>query len=143
MEDDYTDSEDDEYGFYQAIPRGGSPYCMYFQDASVFIDFDVVGDHLILRRISFDAYGCCELGEHIEQGKIIPLTKQESQVFKELYEMDEIPEEIMERIVMGTIKANKEFIWAEALWDHFSLHVDPSHISAKSTKKMPWENALV
>lgn len=80
-------------------------------DGSVFIDFNKVqGDKIALIRISFDGYGCCNLGD-----KVVPLDKEESTVFKSLLQNEIINQDILTAIVKKAIALNKDNIWMDAL----------------------------
>lgn len=83
-------------------------------DGSVFIDFDLSKDCCIfLKRISFDGYGCCNLNE-----KIIPMNKEESQLFIDTYKNDNLDQYIMTKLITDTIEINKEHIWKDALKEY-------------------------
>lgn len=83
-------------------------------DGCVFLDFDLNEDNRInLRRISFDGYGCCNLGN-----TILPMTKEESQRFIDIYKDDQLNQEALTDLVTNTIKINKEYIWQDALKEY-------------------------
>jgi hypothetical protein len=86
-------------------------YYLGFLDGCIFIDFNLSKDNRIyLKRISFDGFGCCNLNE-----KVTPLTKEESKLFIDTYKKDELCQEIMSKLIIGTIKINEEHIWQDAL----------------------------
>lgn len=83
-------------------------------DGCVFIDFDYSKDCcIILKRISFDGYGCCNLNENVT-----PMTKEESQLFINTYTSDSLDQNIMTRLITDTIEINKEYIWQDALKEY-------------------------
>ncbi len=83
-------------------------------EGCVFIDFNLSKDRCIfLKRISFDGYGCCDLNE-----KIIPMTKEESQIFIDTYKKHNLDQEIMNKLITSTIEINKEHIWQDALKEY-------------------------
>ena len=80
-------------------------------DGCVFIDFNLSKDRCIyLRRISFDGYGCCDLDE-----RGILMEKEESQLFIDIFEKEELDQEIMTNLITKTIEINKQYIWQDAL----------------------------
>ncbi len=83
-------------------------------DGCVFIDFNLTKDRCIsLRRISFDGYGCCNLDDYT-----VPMTKEESQLFIDIYKKGELNQEIMTMLVTKTININKDHIWQNALKEY-------------------------
>ncbi len=83
-------------------------------DSSVFIDFDQSADKRIyLSRISFDGYGCCELGENAKH-----LNLGDSQKFIEEIEKEPLDQNTMTLLVKKIIKVNKEYIWTDAIREY-------------------------
>lgn len=81
---------------------------------SVFIDFSyTTGRRIGLRRISFDGYGCCTIGEDTKS-----LDEQTSKDFVEQMNKDNLDQEKMTKIVLEAIRLNKDSIWAEALEEY-------------------------
>ena len=80
-------------------------------DSCVFIDFNLVeNDQIELVRISFDGYGCCNLGPKVE-----PLSREESALFVEELSKDSLDQEVITGLVKKAIKINEERIWNDAL----------------------------
>ncbi|MBN8835651.1 MAG: hypothetical protein J0I09_00175 [Sphingobacteriia bacterium] len=83
-------------------------------DGSVFIDFNQSSDRLIsLCRISFDGYGCCNIGH-----KANSLNFETSQKFVEEVEKDELDQNKLAPLVKQVIRLNKEYIWTDALEEY-------------------------
>ena len=90
-------------------------YYLGYMDGCIFLDFDNFGDDRIrLKRISFDGYGCCGLGEHST-----PLTAEDSKVFKDIFTKKEIKDQnMLLTIVKKAIALNKDLIWEDALVEY-------------------------
>jgi len=83
-------------------------------DGSVFIDYNRNGnDQISLVRISFDGYGCCNLDK-----KAIPLNKEDSALFFEELNKENLNQEKITDLVTKTIEINKENIWNDALEEY-------------------------
>lgn len=86
-------------------------YYLGYSEGSVFLDFDNCGNNQIcLRRISFDGYGCCDLGSNS-----VPLSIEDSKVFKNTIQNNAINQSILSEIVTKAIMLNKLNIWTDAL----------------------------
>ena len=88
-------------------------YYLGYLDGSVFLDFNNQMDRICLARISFDGFGCCELGE-----KAIPLDQADSKVFKALVRDGITDQDLTEKIVKRAIALNKSLIWTDALEEY-------------------------
>lgn len=89
-------------------------YYLGYYDDSVFIDFNNHPDNLIiLKRISFDGYGCCELSE-----KVVPMNDNDSKKFKDIFRKKLDNQELLLEIILNNIKLNKELIWEDALFEY-------------------------
>ena len=89
-------------------------YYLGYYDDSVFIDFnDLPNDLIILKRISFDGYGCCRLSEDA-----LPMDETDSKKFKEIYKDHLEDQENLKKIILKNIKMNKKFIWQDALLEY-------------------------
>jgi hypothetical protein len=83
-------------------------------DGCVFLDFNNQDkDRISLKRISFDGYGCCELGD-----KVTPLDVDDSQSFKIIIKDELKEQDLILAIVKKTIALNRQNIWAEALEEY-------------------------
>ena len=89
-------------------------YYLGYMDGSVFIDFNnCEEDKICLARISFDGYGCCDLGN-----QTVPLNKQDSRIFKEIVQDQIKDQDMLAAIVKRAISLNKEWIWLDALEEY-------------------------
>lgn len=92
-------------------------YYLGYQDGCVFLDFNNHDNSRIsLKRISFDGYGCCELGDDVT-----PLDTEDSQVFKTLFKENLKEQEVLLTIIKKSIALNRQHIWADAL-EEYSLN---------------------
>lgn len=83
-------------------------------DGSVFIDFNYTTNNRInLCRISFDGYGCCNIGNNS-----IPLDDQTSKAFVLEMANDYFDQEKLANIVLEIIRRNKDNIWTDALEEY-------------------------
>lgn len=82
---------------------------------SVFADFDIdpTTGQMVLVRISFDGYGCCDAPPEI--GK---LTLEESNVLLEMAERGAIDAAMLEPILRRYFRANETLLWRDALREH-------------------------
>lgn len=85
-------------------------YCLGYFDGAVFIDFNDIDNKVYLARVSFDGYGCCDL-----VGKTIPLTEEDSAIFRENMLGNVFRRRIMIKLIKKAILLNKAFIWEKAL----------------------------
>lgn len=103
-------------GFFKASMPSSRPADYYLGglDSAVFIDF--VGnssDQISLVRISFDGYGCCELGSNSNL-----LSAEDSALFIKQMAQDQLDQEIMKALVKKTIVVNQAHIWPDALKEY-------------------------
>lgn len=71
-------------------------------------------DHIVcLKRISFDGYGCCNIGNETR-----PMNEIDSEDFKRIILSEEINQERMTQIIKKTISDNKDLIWEDALKEY-------------------------
>jgi hypothetical protein len=102
----------DEFEFFITTMPASRPADYYIGclGGSVYIDFDNYdNEHIYLKRISFDGYGCCNLSQ------AIPMNKVDSQTFKEIIKTQLPDQPLLTAIVKRTILNNKKFIWEDAL----------------------------
>ena len=86
-------------------------YYLCCLDSSVFIDFNrSVENKIVLVRISFDGYGCCNLDKRANH-----LSYKDSQKFIKEIEKKNLDQDAITELVKEAININKEFIWADAL----------------------------
>ncbi len=80
-------------------------------DSSVYIDFNHTNENrILLRRISLDGYGCCNLDKQANH-----LNIKDSQQFIEELKKEELNQEIITKLVKEAIKLNKKYIWPDAI----------------------------
>lgn len=101
------------FDFFIASMPASRPadYYLGCLDGSVFIDFDSLDNgRILLKRISFDGYGCCEI-----KNKAVPMDEIDSAAFKEIIAA-EFPDQLrLTEIVKKTIAINRGLIWEDAL----------------------------
>jgi hypothetical protein len=98
--------------FVTTMPAGReADYYLGCLEGSVFMDFNNYGETKVcLIRISFDGYGCCNLGKDS-----IPMDETDSTTFKEMIK-EQLPDQFkLTAIVKKTISDNKRSIWEDAL----------------------------
>ena len=91
-------------------------YYIGYLDGCVFMDFSTSDDKTLrLERISFDGYGCCNIGD-----KAISLNIQDANTFRSIVQ-DTIKDQVLlEIIIKRAISLNVEHIWTDAL-QHYKL----------------------
>lgn len=83
-------------------------------EGSVFLDFNKTMDNRInLCRISFDGYGCCDVGSDAKY-----LDEQSSQAFLQEIGKENLEQEKITKIVLDLIRLNKDNIWTDALEEY-------------------------
>jgi hypothetical protein len=88
-------------------------------DSSVFLDFNVSDENLVfLIRTSFDGYGCCDFKENSK-----PLSVEDSKIFIQFINHDELFQNIIRSLVKKAIEINKENIWIDALNEYELLEL--------------------
>ena len=105
-----------DFNFYiTSMPKTRkADYYLGCLDSSVFLDFNLSTDKLIsLIRISFDGYGCCNIGD-----KAGCLNLQDSQQFIEEIDKEVLNQESIGRLVKEIIKINKAHIWTDAIEEY-------------------------
>lgn len=94
-------------------------YYLAYHDGCVFLDFNNHdNDRICLKRISFDGYGCCELGDQAN-----PLDYNDSQIFKTLYKTNLKDQNLLLKIIKKSIAHNRQEIWTDAL-EEYNLNID-------------------
>lgn len=107
-----------DFNFFIASmgPSRAADYYLGCCDSSVFIDFNNYDpERIYLVRISFDGYGCCDLGELAR-----PLDIAESKAFKEMMNAQALDQDRMVEIVRKAIRINQELVWEDAI-DKYGL----------------------
>ncbi|WP_367391269.1 hypothetical protein [Lewinella sp. LCG006] len=100
--------------FKTSMPKSRkADYHLGCLDGSVFMDFNLSKDKRIyLKRISFDGYGCCELGTSHK------LDKEGSKEFVTMIGKELLDQEAIEIFLKKIIKMNEEEIWKDALKEY-------------------------
>lgn len=89
-------------------------YYLGYMDGCVFLDFsNYDSERVSLIRISFDGYGCCELGKNS-----VPLNEDDSRTFKDIIKKDVKEQRVLLRLVKHAIGLNKKLIWNDALEEY-------------------------
>lgn len=99
--------------FLTTMPTDTRPadYYLGCLDGSIFIDFNnQENGHISFHRISFDGFGCCELGIDA-----IPMDKVDSDTFRQIIKENLLDQPRLTKIVKKTISLNRYKIWADAL----------------------------
>ena len=105
-----------EFGFFITnMPKSRkADFYLGCLDGSIFIDFNKSIDNRInLCRISFDGFGCCNLGY-----KAKSLNYQSSKVFIEEISKEHLDQEKIKKLVFELIRLNKDFIWEDAIEEY-------------------------
>src|SRR6188508_2868325 len=99
---------------YPVIPNRPCSFCLCLQGGSVFVDFDTDDDDLTsLRRISFDGYGCCDVGQSITK-----MSSADSRVLLDAIARGELGSVEVEGVLQRYFRENKDLIGSEALAEH-------------------------
>ncbi|HXT11221.1 MAG TPA: hypothetical protein VN873_06635 [Candidatus Angelobacter sp.] len=99
---------------FPTMPGRPCRFCLCLQGGSVFADFDIdaVGS-VFLVRISFDGFGCCNVGE--------PITKMsagDSRFLLDSIAHGELGGIQIEETLRKYFRENKGVIWSDALAEH-------------------------
>ena len=86
-------------------------YYLGYLDGCVFIDFvNCDKERVSLTRISFDGYGCCDLGD-----KSTPLSIEDSFTFKNIINNDLKDQALLLGIIKKALELNKTYVWQDAI----------------------------
>lgn len=102
-----------DFGFFKTMMPSSrkADYYLGCFDGAVYIDFNRVrGNRIVLCRISFDGYGCCNIPNSAEC-----LDEHLSRVFIGEMRKDMVCQDALSQIVMESIRLNKEYLWSDAL----------------------------
>jgi hypothetical protein len=103
-----------EVELFPTMPTRPCSFCLSFQGGSVFADFDTDDANIIsLRRISFDGYGCCEVGESITR-----MSSGDSRLLLDAIARGELGTVQVEETLRKYFRENKDVIWSDALAEH-------------------------
>jgi hypothetical protein len=105
-----------DFGFFKTTMPDSrkADYYLGCLDGCVFLDFNCTKDkHIILCRISFDGYGCCNLDNDAKC-----LDDKSSNTFLDEFSKDNLDQENITKIVLELIRLNKDNIWTDALKEY-------------------------
>ena len=89
-------------------------FCLCLQGGAVFADFDTTAtDHVYLRRISFDGFGCCDTDQTSSK-----MDRSESEALLESVRNNLSNHEEIQEILYRYFATNKSAIWYDALREH-------------------------
>lgn len=87
-------------------------FCLCLQEGSIFADFDIDdAGVVVLRRISFDGYGCCEDAFTKMNGK-------HSRTLVDAVQLGSVSRPEIHELLTNYFEENSERIWIDALADH-------------------------
>lgn len=112
-ENPHPELPESEFDFYKTTMPSSRPasYHLGCLGGSVFMDFNLSEEQLVtLRRISFDGFGCCSLGEHTKY-----LDYNSSVLFLRALKKAVIDQEVIASLVKKLIQLNRDLIWDDAL----------------------------
>src|SRR4051794_32875400 len=99
---------------YPVMPTRPCSFCLCLQGGSVFADFDTDDAHIVsLRRISFDGYGCCSVGDSITK-----MSLADSRLLLDAIACGELATVEVEGVLRRYFRENKDVIWSDALAEH-------------------------
>ena len=99
---------------YAVMPTRPCSFCLSLQGGSVFADFEADDAGIIsLRRISFDGYGCCRVGESIRK-----MSPGDSGLLLSAVAHDQLESGEIEEILRRYFRVNDDVIWSDALTEH-------------------------
>lgn len=106
----------EDFNFYKTtMPKTRkADYYLGCLDDCVFIDFNQSEDkRILLVRISFDGYGCCNMSV-LGKG----LNHEDSKIFIRQMNKAHLNQEIMSKLVKHLIQLNKEHLWMDAIEEY-------------------------
>jgi hypothetical protein len=99
---------------YPVMPSRPCSFCLCLQGGSVFADFDTDDANMIsLRRISFDGYGCCRVGESSTK-----MSSGDSRLLLDAISRGHLESVEVKEVLRRYFCDNKDVIWRDALADH-------------------------
>lgn len=101
--------------FITSMPYSRSAdYYLGCLEGSVFIDLiNSETNSISLRRISFDGYGCCNVGD-----QVTPMNINDSKKFLNMYMNNSLDQTELTKIIKRNIEENKMMLWADALFEY-------------------------
>lgn len=106
---------EEAFFFIASMPSSRrADYYLGYLDGCVFIDFDNYDKEKVsLKRISFDGYGCCELGDNAT-----PLSIEDSTTFKKILNNELNDQDNLLVIVKKALELNKTYVWQDAITEY-------------------------
>ncbi len=99
---------------FPIMPTRPCSFCLCLQGGSVFADFDRDAANIVsLRRISFDGFGCCEVGESIRSMNAV-----DSCLVLDAIARGELGSVQVEETLRRYFRENKDVIWSDALAEY-------------------------
>lgn len=99
---------------FPTMPTRPCSFCLCLQGGSVFADFDTDDAAIIsLRRISFDGYGCCDVGDSATR-----MSSGDSRLLLDAIARGELGSVHVEETLRRYFRENKDVIWRDALAEH-------------------------
>jgi hypothetical protein len=99
---------------YPVMPTRPCSFCLSLQGGSVFADFETEPSGIIrLCRISFDGYGCCQVGE-----SATTMSSRDSRLLLDAIACGELDGVKVEDTLRRYFRENKAVIWVDALMEH-------------------------
>lgn len=112
-ENPYPELPKSEFDFYKTVMPSSriASYYLGCLNGCVYLDFNESTDgRITLCRISFDGFGCCNLGDHSNY-----LDAESSGLFIREIKKHVIDQEVMAVLVKKLVRLNSDLIWEEAL----------------------------
>ncbi len=99
---------------FPMMPTRPCSFCLSLQGGSVFADFDTDhADIVSLRRISFDGFGCCDVGETVTK-----MSSDDSRLLLDAMARGEVGSVQVEETLRRYFRENMDVIWSDALAEH-------------------------
>ena len=99
---------------FPTMPTRPCSFCLSLQGGSVFADFDTDDAAIVfLRRISFDGFGCCQVGESIKK-----MSSRDSRLLLDAIARRELGGVQVENTLRSYFRENQDVIWRDALAEH-------------------------
>src|SRR5690349_7625704 len=103
-----------EIATYPEMSSRPCSFCLSLQEGSVFADFDLdESGTVFLRRISFDGYGCCSLGDTVRT-----MNADDSRLLKDAVARGDFESTGVDDVLLRCFKENQDLIWGDALEEH-------------------------
>ena len=99
---------------FPVMPTRPCSFCLSLQGGSVFADFDIEEAGVVsLRRISFDGYGCCDVGTSATR-----MNSDDSRLVRDAIALGELESVQIEETLRRYFQENRNVIGIAALTEH-------------------------